>query len=166
MQFSISIQGDRELKRALRGYNEKIRKGLHKEVASTTYAVRNDAANSVRRESRPPYGSVISDSGRLAGSINANVTDLTGESWVGVKYGADVEKGRSAGKWPNRQDIKIWVERKLKVPKNKSQSVAFLVARKIFRKGTPAQPYFEPAVKKNQKEFFANVKRMVANSRL
>jgi hypothetical protein len=166
MQFSISVQGDKELKLALRGYNQKIRKGLQQQVSKTTYDIRNDAAEDVRRNRRPPHGSVISDTGTLANSITSNVTDLTGATWVGVKYGGDVEGGTSPGRWPNMQDIKKWVENKLKVPKNKSKSVAYLVSRKIFRQGTPAQPYFEPAVKENQPKFFKNVKRMVERSRL
>lgn len=155
MQFSISIQGDRELKRALHGYNQKIRKGLQQEVARTATDIHRDAKTDA------PV-----DTGILRNKINFVVQDLAATVFSNAKYSTDVEQGQKPGRWPNPQDIRKWVERKLGIPKNKSKSVAFLVGRKIFQKGTDAQPYFEPAVKKNQKEFFKNVKRMVANSRL
>lgn len=155
MQFSINIQGDRELKRALRGYNQKIRKGLQQEVARTATDIHRDAK-----------GDAPVDTGILRNKINFVIQDLAATVFSGAKYSSDVEAGQKPGRWPNPQDIRKWVERKLGVARNRSKSVAFLVARKIFKKGTPAQPYFGPAVKKNQKEFFKNVKRMVARSRL
>lgn len=68
-------------------------------------------------------------------------------------YAAYVEYGRGptqkAGQIPLRTTLKAWVHRKLGIPYGKElDSATFLIARKIHRKGTKAQPFFAPAVKK------------------
>lgn len=68
-------------------------------------------------------------------------------------YASFVEYGRGptkqAGQIPLRTTLKAWVHRKLGIPYGKElDSATFLIARKIHRKGTKAQPFFTPAVKK------------------
>ena len=68
-------------------------------------------------------------------------------------YASHVEYGRGptkkAGQIPLRTTLKAWVHRKLGIPYGKElESVTYLIARKIHRKGTKAQPFFTPAVKK------------------
>ena len=70
-------------------------------------------------------------------------------------YAAAVEFGRGPTKKASPDGItletslKAWVHRKLGVPYGKDlDNAAFLIARKIHRKGTKAQPFFVPAVKK------------------
>jgi hypothetical protein len=68
-------------------------------------------------------------------------------------YASFVEYGRGptkqAGQIPLRTTLKAWVHRKLGIPYGKElESATFLIARKIHRKGTKAQPFFNPAVKK------------------
>lgn len=68
-------------------------------------------------------------------------------------YASFVEYGRGptkkAGQIPLRTTLKAWVHRKLGIPYGKElESATFLIARKIHRKGTKAQPFFTPAVKK------------------
>jgi len=156
MQFSISVKGDRELSRALRGYNEKIRKGLMQEVAKTTYYIDDQAKTKV------PTGATS----YLRRSITPVVQDLAGTVSVNAKYGTDVERGQKPGTWPNKDDLMYWVRKKLKVPKNKLKGITYLISRKIHDKGTDAQPFFEPAVKKGQRKFFLGVKRLLANTKL
>jgi HK97 gp10 family phage protein len=68
-------------------------------------------------------------------------------------YASYVEYGRGptkkAGLIPLRTTLKAWVHRKLGIPYGKElESATYLIARKIHRKGTKAQPFFNPAVKK------------------
>ena len=68
-------------------------------------------------------------------------------------YASYVEYGRGptkqAGQIPLRTTLKAWVHRKLGIPYGKElESATYLIARKIHRKGTKAQPFFVPAVKK------------------
>ena len=68
-------------------------------------------------------------------------------------YASHVEYGRGptkkAGQIPLRTTLRAWVHRKLGIPYGKElESATYLIARKIHRKGTKAQPFFNPAVKK------------------
>ena len=68
-------------------------------------------------------------------------------------YASHVEYGRGptkkAGQIPLRTTLKAWVHRKLGIPYGKElESATYLIARKIHKKGTKAQPFFTPAVKK------------------
>lgn len=68
-------------------------------------------------------------------------------------YAAHVEYGRGptkkAGQIPLRTTLEAWVHRKLGIPYGKGlESATYLIARKIHRKGTKAQPFFTPAVQK------------------
>lgn len=70
-------------------------------------------------------------------------------------YAAAVEYGRGPTKKASPDGItletslKAWVHRKLGIAYGKElDGAAFLIARKIHRKGTKAQPFFVPAVKK------------------
>jgi hypothetical protein len=155
MQFSISVRGDKKLRKALRGYNEKVRKGLMREVAGTAAKIDREAKRNA------PVAT-----GLLRNRITFVVQDLAATVFSNAKYSTDVEKGQKPGSWPNRDDIERWARRKLKVPKNRLKSVAFWVSRKIHDKGTDAQPYFEPAVKKGERWFYLRVKKRVLNTKL
>lgn len=58
-------------------------------------------------------------------------------------YAPPVERGRQPGKFPPMGPILLWVRRKLGAGSEKeARSIAFLVARKIARKGTPGAAMF------------------------
>lgn len=82
------------------------------------------------------YGA-MNASGKSAASVRYEVTE------EGLKvYGAGhifvLETGRKPGKWPSIQVIKDWIEAKPIIPRDKisTNSLAFLIARAIGRKGT------------------------------
>ena len=100
-----------------------------------------------------------------------------------VEYGRGPSKKRSPDGITLATSLKDWVRRKLgggfKGSKNamKSaaihagmstedfiESVAYLIARKIHRKGTKAQPFFNPAVKMFEEKVSDNVSKYVDNS--
>lgn len=58
---------------------------------------------------------------------------------AGVHYAGYVEHGRRAGRQPPVAALVPWVKRKLGVPAKRARSVAFLVARKIGRRGIRAK---------------------------
>lgn len=87
--------------------------------------------------------------GGLAGSI---FTELRGtparrQAIVAssVFYAPIVEVGRRPGKRPPIEAIRLWVVRKLGVSPAQARSVAFLVARKIGRRGTDGAHMFQRA---------------------
>lgn len=71
--------------------------------------------------------------------------NLEGRIFNTTAYGMPVELGRRPGKQPPSSALELWVRRKLGVPENRVKSVAFLVARKIGRKGTKAVEMFRQA---------------------
>ena len=62
-----------------------------------------------------------------------------------------VINGRKPGKMPPIADIMPWVAKKLGASGTALRSVAFLVARKIGRKGTKPNDFVTPIVKENQR---------------
>jgi HK97 gp10 family phage protein len=74
-----------------------------------------------------------------------------------AEYGIFVEYGRKPGKGPPFEPvnlIKEWVIKKGIAGRNSKQlnQIAFLIGRKIAKKGTKAQPYMTPAYEKNKNE--------------
>lgn len=84
-------------------------------------------------------------------SAEGNPRTITGRVFNPTAYGLPVELGRRAGqKQPPSSALELWVRRKLGVPENKVKSVAFLVARKIGRKGTNAVKMFSQAFEESR----------------
>jgi len=84
----------------------------------------------------------ISNTGSLRRSVVGKTESETrGVMRVGERYGAAVEYG-SRPHFPPVAPIERWAQTKLGVA-----GIGFIIARKIARKGTKAQPYVEPAFK-------------------
>ena len=75
------------------------------------------------------------NTGRLRSSIHNMVirrgNSITGKVGTSMAYGWPVERGRAAGKWPPRDNIRMWVVRKMGLTGKEADSVAFLVQRAI-----------------------------------
>ena len=86
------------------------------------------------------------NTGLLRNSVAWRVPTVEGhtiEGGVGtnVAYALPIEFG-SRPHWPPLEPIQLWVQRKLRVAPARVKSVAFLVARKIARRGTQARQIF------------------------
>ena len=64
----------------------------------------------------------------------------------GTFYGRFVRGGRRPGRRPPIEALIPWVQKKLGVPASRVRSVAFLIARKIGKKGIKPNPYHERAL--------------------
>ncbi len=82
-------------------------------------------------------------SSRLAGN------DIEGRIGTNLGYAIPVERG-SRPHWPPLEPIEFWVRRKLRPPRKQIRSVAFLVARKISRRGTKAHRMFEQGLEETR----------------
>jgi HK97 gp10 family phage protein len=80
----------------------------------------------------------------LPGDISVSKTDVQAKVTANVKYASYVEFG-TRPHWPPVDALKDWAAKKLG-----DESLAFVVARAISRRGTKAQPYLGPALLKNQ----------------
>lgn len=82
------------------------------------------------------------DTGRLRSSINLEPVRLANEYLLacGVDYGVYVEYGTSPH-FPPISPLKKWSRRVLG-----NEGAAYAVRNKISKQGTPAQPFFRPAL--------------------
>ena len=108
----------------------------------------------------------VGATGTLRGSIASEVRDGPGlrdlQAVVGTpaKYGDVVERGRRPGRMPPPDQLELWVRRKLRVtgPRGgkraptqaEAKGIAWLIARKIARRGTEGAAMFYEAVEKSQ----------------
>lgn len=150
MQFSIEVEGAKQLSRDLDKVNHRVKSGIIRAVSKTTYGIDKDA-----KKGAP------SVSGRLRSGIRAVVRDAQGQVSASTKYSYDVEKGQKPGKWANVEDLMLWVRKVINPGRKRLRSVTFLVNRKIYKEGTTAQPFFEPAVEKHRKRFRRRIEIML-----
>jgi hypothetical protein len=90
-----------------------------------------------------PYGKNPSHGKNIGTLQDSFAIDVYGETFgltgivaTPLLYGLPVELGRSPGKGPPQDAIKLWVVRKLKLTGKKADQAAFLIARAIGRHGT------------------------------
>lgn len=85
----------------------------------------------------------------LASSIQIETLGpLEGITGPSVDYGEMVEKGTGPGGFPSIDTMLDWIQVKGIVPENfevTDHQLAYLLQQSIGEKGTPAQPYLEPA---------------------
>lgn len=92
----------------------------------------------------------------LTADIGSGV--LTGEPLI---YAEAIEFGRKPGSFPAYDEasgLYRWVKLKLGIVGKMTKSVAFLIARKIFKEGTKPQPYLKPAFDKEKRNFESKIK--------
>ena len=79
--------------------------------------------------------------GAASESIHVEESGVLEWSIIGNSYLYWVNFGRQPGKWPNIAAIRQWVEIKNIGNGKDVNTIAFLIARAIKEKGTPAKPY-------------------------
>lgn len=110
-------------------------------------------------------GGTLNNTGRLSQSgkvqeVEDGTLDIGFFSTDGSRgYAAVVEYGSKKKFWPNVAYLRAWVHKKLGVPNEEADSVAFLIGRQIAGKspkhpekyGLTPHPFFKPAIEKNKK---------------
>lgn len=85
--------------------------------------------------------------------IQRQPSPLVGEVVAGMDYARMVEEGTDPGGWPPEQAMVDWIRVKRIEPNDPSmdeRDLAFVMARSIAMKGTPTQPYMQPAFDNNK----------------
>lgn len=169
--MEIEIEGLRGLRADFGKAKAMVGKAGDAALQSVGLEIVEEAKRNIDRNRTTAFGNLIA-SGKVQkdkdGGIDAGFFSKGSDNG----YAAAVEYGRGPTKKPSEDGItlktslKAWVRRKLTNPtggKNAMDSaavfmkksreevidtVAFLIARKIHREGTKAQPFFVPAVKK------------------
>lgn len=154
--MNVEIEGLRELKANLQATSKDIEKAASKGMQAAGLEIIAEAKMNLKRNRTTNTG-VLSASGKVQkvedDDSSIDVGFFAQDSSQG--YAAAVEYGRGPsqkkGPIPLEDSIKAWVHRKLGIGYGKKlDSAAFLIARKIHRKGTKPQPFFMPAVEKVQ----------------
>lgn len=143
---NVQIKGEARVRADLSRYSSKTQRNVKIEVDRWGKKIQADA-----RRNAPV------DTGNLRRSIKESKANngFTSVVKVDAEYGVFVEYGTSKH-FPPTESLEGWARRKLG-----NEKLAFLVARKIFKKGTPAQPFLFPAFEKNRKKFIRAVKAVL-----
>lgn len=133
--MTITIRGSDEVSRSFKLSSKMLGDALHDTIETASKLIKQRAR---RKAGSPP----IVNTGELARGIDYRMIGR-GQARVGAdtKYSQWVEYGRKPGKRPPVAPIERWAKTKLG-----QSGLGFVIARKIGRKGTKAQPYFFPAV--------------------
>lgn len=168
--MSVEVEGLQELQANLNNVASEIAGATMKGLEAVGLEVVAEAKKNLKRN-RTNNTMTLSASGRVQkvkekGEEGIDAGFFSSGSDEG--YAAAVEYGRGPSQRRSaislEQSLKAWVHRKLGVPYGKElNSAAFLIARKIHRRGTKAQPFFAPAVKKVQAKLEEIISKYVDN---
>jgi hypothetical protein len=144
LAVSVKVIGADKAAAAVRALAKLAPEKLKQAVAESTLKIHGDA-----RRNCP------TDVGFLKSSIVFEVTQndgLTGEVRVNSKHGPFVEYG-TRPHFPPVEPLEDWARRHGMPP-----GTGFLIARKIAKYGTPAQPFLFPAAEAERSNFVRNVR--------
>ena len=149
--MEVEIEGLRELRADLEKASKKAGAGTMKGLQAVGLEIVAEAKQNLNLNKTNNTGTL-----RASGKVQTDKDGVDAGFFSDGSsdgYAAAVEYGRGptkkAGLIPLRTTLEAWVHRKLGIPYGKElKSATFLIARKIHRKGTKAQPFFVPAVKK------------------
>jgi len=103
------------------------------------------------------------DTGALVQSLQVRHEQLSATVFSDLKYAPFIEFG-TRPHFPPLQPILEWVKRKLHVPEKRAKGVAFMVVRKIGRRGTPPRPFLSNAFMVVRKRILSQMKAGVSTA--
>ena len=149
---NLHLNFDRVSREILQEADEGLKRGGMKIIASSQMNLRRNGTNNT---------GLLSNSGKVQKIEGGDGYDV-GFFAKDAGYAEFVEYGRRAGRFPPLDIIQAWVKKKLRIDKEKFQkSIAFLIGRKIAKKGTVPHPFFTPAVSENEKEIVSCIEEAV-----
>lgn len=158
--MSLEVTGIDDLRRKLDAVATAVRRAARREVRAAALRIQAGAR-------RRLHEGGTTDTGRLANSI-ATEEEASGLDYrvgTNLEYATAIEYGLPPGTRPDVESLTGWVRRKLGVKdRQEARRVAFLIARKIQRHGTDAQPYLHPAAEAERPAFRERFNRAVAEA--
>ena len=145
--YEIDIEGLDEQVTLLEAYDSNVDHYLEIAMLKSVNAIENNIK---------PFAPV--DRGRLRSSITTEVSNMitlsqivgrVGPSLKAEVYPQVMEFGREPGHFPPLEPIQAWVKRVIRPPEKELRSVAFLVARKIYRSGIKGREYLKQGYEKS-----------------
>lgn len=157
-QDGFVVENFPELKKAFGKHTAEVRRVCDEALSKGAMSIISEAQHNLRMNGTNTTG-LLSNSGRAEKLGSCDYQAGFFSELQGRGYAEYVENGRKAGKMPPPKILTAWVRKKLRIRKEKqAASVAFLIARKIAKKGTKAQPFFGPAVASQQKVIYNEIK--------
>ena len=162
--IAVTAAGTTDISAAMAGLPEALRGAVRRGLERA-----NDLLErAVAAHAQTPFGSRAEGHGQLARSLTGAVSDdngrQIGEVFLGPpadQYGIFVEVG-TRPHFPPPAAIEAWVRRRLGVTSDReAQQVAFLIGRKISRRGTPGRFLFERALQENEERVVAILEQEV-----
>lgn len=158
--MNLEVTGIDDLRRKLDAVAAAVRRAARREIRAAALRIQAGARRKLHENG-------TTDTGRLANSI-ATEEEASGLDYrVGTNlvYARAIEFGLPPGylrRMPPVDAIAGWVRRKLGIrDPREARRVAFLIARKIKRSGTDAQPYLHPAAEQERPEFLRRLNEAV-----
>ena len=174
MNVDLKMKGFKEIEKTLHDHPMKLDKKRRAEIMKTAHLIRTAAIKNIDKNKTTDAGglkgSIIADSNNSwasaeIGSAKKNVKGVT------VNYAECVEFG-TRPHFPPSSKLEMWVKRKLlkgggsgassgsgkNRQLNMIKGIAFVVARAISKKGTPAQPFLHPAFQKYENKLPKTIK--------
>lgn len=137
----VEIRGAKQVIKNL----QKIDKQIFERIVTACQKVQARVVNDARAAA-PVFLTTLRQS-ILPGDISVSRTNVEAKVVANVDYASFVEFG-TRPHFPPVEALRDWAAKKLG-----DENAAFLVARSISQKGTPARPYLGPALLKNQSVF-------------
>jgi hypothetical protein len=132
--IKITIRGSKEMLDKLKAIPNRMRLALFKATRDTAIAIQSEA-----KKNAPVFRGLLRNSIFQDVVVNGNV--IVGSVGSALPYADVLEMGRTVGWMPNKDQLRLWAQRKFGVP-----DAGYVVARAILRRGFIAQPYLAPAV--------------------
>ncbi len=182
--MEVQIEGLRGLRADFGKAKAMVGKAADAALQSVGLEIIAEAKENLKRNKTSAQGK-LSASGKVQkdkdGGVDAGFFSAEGEQGyaAAVEYGRGPTKKASPDGITLKTSLKAWILKKLTNPtgganamdsaavfmkKSREEvidTVAFLIARKIHRKGTKAQPFFVPAVKKFEDKIDKYIKKEI-----
>jgi hypothetical protein len=147
MNYRIEIQGLEEFKKALQNaptnITRHLRKAMDKSVTILVSDIKPEWPIGATGGARQSIGSEVKSVGSaIEGKVGSSIK-------TPYPYPLVTELGRRPGKAPPPGALDLWVRRVLRVPPDKVRGVAFLIGRKIARRGIKGKFIFKKALESN-----------------
>ena len=146
MSFELTID-TANLARAMAQGPQTLERHLSPAIGRTVLEMGRSARRNLRANKSMAFSTLMQS------IIGLNTSPLEGVVRAGTDYARMVEEGTEAGGFPPEKTIEDWIKVKGIQPQDPRMDVAdlaFVIARAIAVKGTPAKPYMEPAYEDNR----------------
>lgn len=98
----------------------------------------------------------------IASDVSTSGVSVVGKVGTPLEYAEVVEKGRKPGKFPNIENLELWVQRTFQVSGTELRRLTFRIARSIKKKGIRGRKMFEIGLNESRPKINKIFKRVGA----